>query len=296
MLETGFADLLPFLAVGLIGSGSECFGYDDDISQDHDFDPGFCIFLPDESIVDRRKAFQLERAYAGLPREYSGFRREIVSPVGGARRGVIRISEFFRNKTGSPDGILSTEQWLTIPEYCLAEATNGTVFFDAFGSVTEIRKRLAFYPEDIFGKKLAGHILLMAQAGQYNYPRCLDHGEPDGAQLAVIEFVSSAMSAIFLLNRRYQPFYKWRFRAFRELPVLGDRAAVFSFLLCSGNDKSICAEKRKLIESISAEVIDLLIERRLTRAVGSDLELHAYSVNDQIRDANLRNMHILSGV
>ena len=35
MLEKDFSDLLPFLAVGFVGSGSEHFGFDDDISRDH---------------------------------------------------------------------------------------------------------------------------------------------------------------------------------------------------------------------------------------------------------------------
>ena len=62
ILHRDFAEVLPFLTIALAGSGSECLGYDDALSQDHDFEPGFCIFIPDESVVDRRTAFLLERA------------------------------------------------------------------------------------------------------------------------------------------------------------------------------------------------------------------------------------------
>ena len=296
MLEREFPDQLPLLAAGLFGSGSECFGYDDSVSRDHDFEPGFCLFLPDESIVSRRTAFLMERAYAKLPREYLGVRREILSPVGGPRRGVLRISEFFSDKVGSPDGVLSLEQWLSIPENALAEATNGLIFFDAYGLVTEVRKRLSSFPEDVLRKRVAGNLLLMAQAGQYNYRRCLSHGELAAAQLAIVEFVESAMSAVFLLNRKYQPFYKWRFRAFRELPLLGDLADTFSFLLCSGNEDIIQTEKENMISEISLAVSSLLYEQELTGIPDPDLETQAYEVNNRIKDPNLRNSHILSAV
>ena len=147
MLEEQFPHLLPFLAVGLFGSGSECFGYDDSVSRDHDFEPGFCIFLPNESLVDRQSEFQLERAYARLPASFMGFSRSGVAPVGGPRHGVLRTGEFFLKTAGTENGELTLPQWLTVPGQALAEATNGRLFSDSLGEVSRIRKALSSFPE-----------------------------------------------------------------------------------------------------------------------------------------------------
>ncbi len=296
MLEEQFGPQLSQIAVGLIGSGSECFGFDDEISRDHDFEPGFIIFLPEEDVVDRRTAFLMERAYAKLPKEFMGLKRSLMAPVGGPRHGVLRTAEFFRNKVGSPDGSLSLYQWLTIPEASLAEAVNGEIFFDGSGTVTRIREQLSAYPEDIRRKKLAASLLLMAQAGQYNYTRCLSHGEKAAAQLAVNEFVQHTMKVVFLLNQVYEPYYKWSFRAMRRLPKLDLTAEVLEYLLTTDNEPEMAEEKYDVIEGIAADVIDELIEQGLTEANCGDLEKHAYSVNDGIMDAELRNMHILAAV
>ena len=296
MLNEQFPDLLPCLAAGLFGSGSECFGFDDEVSRDHDFEPGFCLFLPGEDVVDRRSAFLLERAYAKLPKEFMGFRRSLLQPVGGARRGVLRTADFFLEKTGSPDGALSAQQWLSLPEQSLAECTNGELYFDNLGEVTAIRSALRYFPEDVRRKKLAGHLLLMAQSGQYNYRRCLSHGEPAAAQLAVGEFVRSTMSAVFLLNQVYAPYYKWSFRAMRALPRLSLTAELLEYLLTTDNENDTAEEKYDVMEGIAADIIDELAEQGLTKAVCGDLEKHAYSVNDGISDAPLRNLHILAAI
>ena len=296
MLENDFAEILPLLAVGLIGSGSECFGFDDEVSTDHDFEPGFCIFIPDEDVIDRKTAFQLERAYAKLPKEFMGCKRAMLAPVGGARHGVLRTGEFFEEKIGSKTGELTANQWLSVPEQALFEATGGELFFDNYGEVTKIRENLRCFPEDIRLKKLAGNLLIMAQSGQYNYKRCIDHGETAAAQMAVFEFVKSAMQVIFLLNNAYQPYYKWSFRALRALPKLSLDAEIMEFLITSANDGEMAEEKYYSIEGIAADVIDELAEQELTSAICGDLEKHAYSVNDKIVDGAIRNMHILAAI
>lgn len=296
MLECDFPDVLPYLAAGLCGSGSECFGFDDEVSEDHDFEPGFILFLPGEDIIDRRTAFLLERAYAKLPKEFMGYRRSLMQPAGGSRHGVIRTADFFTEKTGRADGRFSLHDWMTVPEYALAEAVNGEIWLDNHGEVTALRERLSFYPEDIRLKKLAGHLLLMNQSGQYNYTRCIRHGEQAAAQLAIFEFVKSAMAAIFLLNKRYQPYYKWSFKALRLLPKLSIEAELMEYLITTGNEPEMAEEKYAVIEGIAADIIDELIDQQVTEANCGDLEKHAYSVNDHVADPELRNMHVLAGV
>lgn len=296
MLKERFSETLPFLAIGLIGSGSECFGFDDGISRDHDFEPGFCIFLPDEAVVDRRTAFALERAYSKLPSEFMGIRREPLSPVGGNRHGVIRLNEFLKAKTGCEDGELTFSDWFTVPEQSLAEITNGRVFFDGYGELSKIRERLAYMPEDVRLKKLAGELVLMGQAGQYNYPRLLLRGELAGAQLAIFEFVRSAIHAVFLINRVYTPYYKWSFRALSQLPALSELYADFEYLISSDNCEQTARLKKEKIERIAEKTVSYLKENKLSCYNGAELEGHAYSVNGRVADSNIRNLHILSAV
>ncbi len=296
MLCTQFPDVMPFLAVGLAGSGSECFGYDDDTSRDHDFEPGFCLFLPDEDTVDRQTAFLLERAYAKLPKDFMGFVRSPLSPVGGNRHGVLRMADFFEAKTGTPDGELTTAAWFVVPEQGLLEATSGAVFDDPFGRFSAIRRKLAHFPEDVRRKKLAGHLLLMGQAGQYNYPRCVARGDTAAAQLAVFEFVRSALHVIYLLNNAYTPYYKWRFRGLRDLSRLSGLSQTLEQLISVGNTATDATQKREAIGRICAAVADELRQQESSTVQSADMEAHAYAVNNTVVDPAVRNRHILCGV
>lgn len=296
MLKEQFPEVLNRIAVGLIGSGSECMGYDDDISKDHDFEPGFTIFIPSEIFMDSKTAFQLERAYAKLPREFMGVTRPLVGPVGGNRHGVVRLDEFLTEKLGNPYGELSVHDWLTVPEQSVLEVTNGKLFFDGSGTLTSIREGLSVIPEDVRRKKIAGYLLMMAQAGQYNYARLTKRGEEGAAQLAVFEFVKAALHVFYSLNGKCMPYYKWAFRGLRELPVFADTEENLKFLLTTGNDGNIALKKSNMIEEIAGYVIEELRKQNLTEANCGDLEKHAYSVNDSIRDNEIRYLNIFVAV
>ncbi|MBQ6182762.1 MAG: DUF4037 domain-containing protein [Clostridia bacterium] len=293
MLKRDFADIFPLLACGLFGSGSECFGYDDEISRDHDLEPGFCIFLPGEDVVDRHAAFLLERAYAKLPYEYMGLFRQPAVPVGGARRGVIRTAAFFAERTGSPDGILGEFEWLSLPDQALAECVNGELFYDGYGEVSAIRNRLAHQPADVRLKKLASELLLAGQSGQYNYLRCVKHGEPGAAALALNGFANHIMKCCFLICGKYMPFYKWSFRALRGLDLPQGLAAELEKLVCGGF--AGVEEAARTAEKISAAIADELRRQNFVKSDTNELERLAYEINGSIAGEAMRNAHILAG-
>ena len=296
IINEDFSHIKEYLAVGLVGSGSECLGFDDSISQDHDFEAGFCIFIPDEDLVSERDEFFLERAYSKLPSNFMGFERSKLNPVGGNRHGVIRISNFFKDKVGDKDGNITNDGWFYISEQFLLEATNGKIFCDNLGLITEIREKLAYLPEDIRLKKLAGNVLVMAQSGQYNYKRCVDRQETGAAQLAMGEFVNATLKVIFLLNKKYMPYYKWSFRALKNLEILSELQTQLEYLISSVNTEKESEIKIEVIENIASLVIKELEKQNLTRASSNNLVNHAYSINNKIKDSEIRNLNVMYAV
>lgn len=293
MIREKFPMLQGRFAAGLAGEGSECFGFDDEVSRDHDLEPSFCIWLSDED--HERYGFRIDREYSRLPREFMGLKRTNAIPVGGARRGALKLNSFLERFLGSKTLPSSPEHWFSIPEYSLASVTNGKIFEDTDGKMTDIRKELLKgYPQDIRLKKLASALILAAQSGQYNYRRCILHNESGAAQNAIFRFVKNAMSAIYLINNKYEPFYKWSYRSITDDFILGEQKEILVFLTESGNLPKESELKSELIETVSNGIGKELYRLDLLKSPTDNLEAAAYEVNERIKDERIRNMHIMS--
>ena len=290
MLHERFPDFEERIAVGLVGRGSECFGFDDEVSRDHDFEQGFCLWLTDAD--DILIGAELARAYQALPRRGAAQR----SRMGEANRGPRRIGFFYRPYLGSESAPRDWRQWLSLPSWALAEATNGEVFRDDLGLFSDIRETLLHgMPEDVRKKKLAARLIAMAQSGQYNYARCLRHGEEGAAMLALAEFVRESCGAIYLLNRAHMPYYKWALRGLETLPLLGEMREPLSFLLTAENDADGQRVKQGVVEDICARVIEELRAQGLSDGGWDFLEPHAFAVQERIGNPEIRALHVMEG-
>lgn len=282
LLQREFPELLDQLAAGLVGEGSECFGFDDATSIDHDFGVGFCLFVP--KAVYGQWGEALERAYASLPETFHGVRRK---DTANGRTGVIVLEEFLERWTGSPDGV---PDWNNVEEYRLATAVNGEIFFDPSGRLTSVRRELSQgYPPDVWRRRLAQKLMEAAQSGQYNYGRMMARGDYTGARLALKRFCERALEALYLLEGRYAPYYKWLWRGMAGHPLaaglaemlsLGDQRAVWRgwdaqqrFGQINRNDRAC-----ELIEEFASGVARELRERGLTRSTDGYLEVHAWEL------------------
>ena len=288
-LKERYPECIGNFAAGLVGHGSECFGFDDEISLDHDVSNGFYIWLDEEN--DIKYGVKLFRVYKEV---FEEFGKEYGVKSGAAKRGVITITGFLENTIGTKELPESSFEWLKIPNYALANATNGESFYDGNGIFTKAIDHLKNeMPNDVKLKKISASLALAAQSGQYNFMRTVGHGEFGAASLAIGEFVQNIAEVIFLLNGKYAPYYKWMIKSLYKLAILNDIAPKLEFLLCEATSKDTAKQKLEVIEEISAKVIEELKNQKLSESNSDYLEHHAFSVASKIRDEVLKNTHIM---
>lgn len=273
MIREQFPQYEKMIAVGLVGEGSDCFGYDDEISRDHDFGPGFCMWLTD-AVYDEIGE-KLQKSYDKLPSIYMGVMRHNTMQAG-KRLGVFRIGDFYKYLIGTKDVPESNHQWLFVEDYQLAVATNGKVFRDDLGEFTRIRKGLlSYYPETVTMRKIAREATLMAQSGQYNYGRMLLRKDKVTAHIAVIEFIKHTMSMVYLLNRVYAPFYKWQYHGMKKLTVLPQiRELLWELEQCQVGEQEISF----IIEKITSLIIAQMKMQGLTQGESTYLDNHSVEI------------------
>ena len=274
------------MAFGLVGDGSECYGYDDEISRDHDFGPRIMIWLTSSDY----SAFgiRLQELLHKLPKNFLGFDGVNTSQYGRDRDGVFEINRFYKRFTGLDHPPSTIHEWRLIPEVNLSLATNGEVFCDPAGEFTGYRNALlAGYPEDLRLKMMAARCMKIAQSGQYNYPRSIKRKEFVAAQMALAEFMDSVISMIYLMNKRYKPFYKWMHRGLKDLPVLGKEA----YQLLEALSTSTClTDNINSIETICSLIINELREERLSDSASDFLLDHGPLIQQRIKDEYLKNL------
>ncbi len=293
MIREQFAKYADRIAVGLAGRGSDCFGYDDVLSRDHDWGPDFCMWVTDETYAEIGAA--LQKAYEALPAEFKGYRRA-PHVSGRNRRGVIKISEFYRSLVGAE--CYDEIDWRNVSDASLAAAVNGEVFRDDEGIFTDYRNRLLTgYPEHIFYLKLAEAGAKYAQAAEYNFGRMLQRGDELTARMFAWDGIREAMRLQLYLEGKYPPHDKWLYRSLQESEQGRDTAALLGEAagLLARPDLEAAALKEKL-EGLGDYFAKELYARHIISDIDSYLDAHSEELIFKASLAEKENIELVENI
>ena len=290
LLESLDQEVRAKIAAGVVGMGSECLGYDDHLSRDHDWGPGFSIWLGEDD--HRRFGERLQQRYHSLPQAHHGYRRK-PGVWSRDRTGVQQTQRFYQAYLGLPRAPETCLEWLVIPQHNLAAVINGRIFMDNAGEFSAIRREIAgYYPEEVRRKKIAARLMSAGQMGQYNYQRCLERRDSYGCHYALGRFCEDVLALVFLLNRQFMPYFKWHIRAAQNLPVAGKEVAanITSLMINCRAD-----QETGIITKLCKLIICGLQNQKISQNESVFLADHGPEVFARLTDPSMRSLDLWYG-
>ncbi|MDO3444966.1 DUF4037 domain-containing protein [Agrobacterium sp. V1] len=258
-------------AAARIGLGSEILGFDSEISADHDYGPCVQLFLPATGFstiapdIMKRLDAGLPPSFEGWPVRYSTNVRPPAENPGSGMLGADHGAELYTVAAWCdrfwgrqfPDE-LTVQDWLSYSEQTFLTVTAGAVFRDDFGELTSLRRRLAYFPRDVWLYKLAAQWGRIAEERAY-VGRTGDAGDDIGSRVIAGRMVGNIMRLAMLIERRYAPYPKWFGTAFSELDCASDLKPLL--------DRVMRAENWKGRENGLIEACRFVAELQITNGI-----------------------------
>jgi len=199
-------------AAALLGNGSDVLGYDTVRSTDHGWGPRLIVFLDDESAIVGLRAkldIQLPEHFRGWPVRFGWDKVEHTHHV-----SVTTLSSWLSDYLGvDPITGMSTLDWLLTPQQRILGVVTGAVHSDDTGGLGEVRRSLAWYPDQVWRWILASQWHKLAQEGAF-VARAAEVGDYLGSHMAAGRLVRDMVRLSLLMERQYAPYQKWLGSAF----------------------------------------------------------------------------------
>jgi hypothetical protein len=197
-------------------------GYDTPISSDHHWGPRFWLFLHPEDF-DSLKEPVSQVFRENLPYTFRGYSVNFGPPDeshvrlmalkdSGPVDHMIEVEtvpsflEWYLGWDGGKE--LSLTDWLLFSEHRLLTLTSGKVFYDGLEALEPVRKKLGYYPRDVWLYLMAADWEKIGQEEPF-VGRTGDVGDDIGSRVIAARLVQYLMHLCFLMERRYAPYSKW---------------------------------------------------------------------------------------
>jgi len=234
-------------SAALLGNGSDVLGFDTPQSMDHDWGPRLMLFLTQaDHEAYREEIDQLLRAE--LPPEIHGHSTNFGHHDDGTnvmaenednlihhRVMFFALQAFFEDvlKFDPTDDIRPVD-WVSVPENNFLMLTSGRVFYDGLGQLKPLRKKLNYYPDEVWCYLLTGQWQRISQEEHF-MGRCGQVSDDLGSRLIAARLVRDLMRLCFLMERKYAPYIKWFGTAFGKLDCAGELQPIFTEVLEAGS-------------------------------------------------------------
>jgi hypothetical protein len=220
-------------SAGLLGTGSEVLGFDDDTSTDHAFGPRVFVFVDkdtDAAALEARLDPALPDTFGGMttdrrhvPGEGDVYHRIEVHTLAEWATGYLGF-----DATRAP----TVTDWINTPTQLLAGATSGAIYHDGLDQLAPMQTRLRWYPDDVWRYVLATQWRRISQEEHF-VGRTAMVGDELGSRLLAGRLVRDMIRMAFLIERVHAPYIKWLGTAFQILAIANELAPALDAALAA---------------------------------------------------------------
>lgn len=228
------SNAIEYITIGLFGFGSECYGVDDEISEDHDFDQGFIILVEDS--VPLTDFLKIKQTYDCLPKLYKRF-----CLLNQTKHGVHYMKEYLN--------YLGVNDIKNISDESKALLLNGKLFYQGFASTfANLRYDIRKNSNYDFLIDLSLKALEINKYIPYNLKRSLDRGDLYTFKSLKNNLVNHLIEFYYIYHKMYLPHDKLRLKLMDNNSIIKK----WIYYILDHDDIS------KLYEEISAKIIETL--------------------------------------
>lgn len=259
------SNAIEYITIGLFGFGSECYGVDDEISEDHDFDQGFIILVEDS--VPLTVFLKIKQAYDCLPKLYKRF-----CLLNQTKHGVHYMKEYLN--------YLGVNDIKNISDESKALLLNGKLFYQGFASTfANLRYDIRKNSNYDFLIDLSLKALEINKYIPYNLKRSLDRGDLYTFKSLKNNLVNHLIEFYYIYHKMYLPHDKLRLKLMDNNSIIKK----WIYYILDHDDIS------KLYEEISAKIIETLHNFNVIKRINTlYIEDYKEEITSFIKEWNIK--------
>lgn len=259
------SNAIEYITIGLFGFGSECYGVDDEISEDHDFDQGFFILVEDS--VPLTDFLKIKQAYDCLPKLYKRF-----CLLNQTKHGVHYMKEYLN--------YLGVNDIKNISDESKALLLNGKLFYQGFASTfSNLRYDIRKNSNYDFLIDLSLKALEINKYIPYNLKRSLDRGDLYTFKSLKNNLVNHLIEFYYIYHKMYLPHDKLRLKLMDNNSIIKK----WIYYILDHDDIS------KLYEEISAKIIETLHNFNVIKRINTlYIEDYKEEITSFIKEWNIK--------